>query len=44
VLLGMIARYTNADGHGAALIGERGREVNDFLQKDLRRPRGGARR
>jgi flagellum-specific ATP synthase len=35
VLLGMIARYTAADVIVAALIGERGREVGDFLRKDL---------
>jgi FliI/YscN family ATPase len=35
VLLGMIARYTDADVTVVALIGERGREVNDFLEKDL---------
>lgn len=35
VLLGMIARHTAADVNVIALIGERGREVNDFLQKDL---------
>jgi len=35
VLLGMIARYTEADVTVIALVGERGREVNDFLEKDL---------
>lgn len=35
VLLGMIARNTNADVNVIALIGERGREVNDFLERDL---------
>jgi flagellum-specific ATP synthase len=35
VLLGMIARYTDADVTVVALIGERGREVNEFLDKDL---------
>jgi flagellum-specific ATP synthase len=35
VLLGMIARKTVADVNVIALIGERGREVNDFLEKDL---------
>lgn len=35
VLLGMIARYTSADVIVVALIGERGREVGDFLRKDL---------
>ncbi len=35
VLLGMIARSTNADVNVIALIGERGREVREFLEKDL---------
>lgn len=35
VLLGMIARYTQADVVVVGLIGERGREVGDFLRKDL---------
>ena len=35
VLLGMIARTTAADVNVIALIGERGREVKDFLEKDL---------
>ena len=34
-LMGMIARNTNADINVIALIGERGREVIDFIQKDL---------
>ena len=34
-LLGMIARNTDADVNVIALIGERGREVVDFLQRDL---------
>ncbi|MDR2768651.1 MAG: FliI/YscN family ATPase [Treponema sp.] len=34
-LLGMIARNTNADVNVVALIGERGREVNDFIARDL---------
>ncbi|MCX7930595.1 MAG: flagellar protein export ATPase FliI [Chlorobi bacterium] len=34
-LLGMLARYTSADVNVIALIGERGREVRDFLEKDL---------
>ena len=35
VLMGMIARYTTADVNVIALIGERGREVRDFIEKDL---------
>jgi flagellum-specific ATP synthase len=35
VLLGMIARHTAADVNVVALIGERGREVRDFLERDL---------
>lgn len=35
VLLGMITRYTAADVIVLALVGERGREVGDFLDKDL---------
>jgi len=34
-LLGMIARNTSADVNVVALIGERGREVNDFIEQDL---------
>jgi flagellum-specific ATP synthase len=34
-LLGMIARNTDADVNVIALIGERGREVRDFLERDL---------
>lgn len=34
-LLGMIARNTKADINVIALIGERGREVREFLEKDL---------
>ena len=34
-LLGMIARNTNADVNVIALIGERGREVVDFIESDL---------
>jgi flagellum-specific ATP synthase len=34
-LLGMIARYTEAEVAVIGLIGERGREVNEFLEKDL---------
>jgi flagellum-specific ATP synthase len=33
--LGMLARYTAADVNVVALVGERGREVNDFLARDL---------
>lgn len=33
--LGMIARYAEADVNVISLIGERGREVKDFLEKDL---------
>jgi flagellum-specific ATP synthase len=35
VLLGMIARNTEAEINVIALIGERGREVKDFIEKDL---------
>jgi len=35
VLLGMIARNTSADVNVIALIGERGRELNEFIQKEL---------
>jgi flagellum-specific ATP synthase len=35
VLLGMIARNTEAEVNVIALIGERGREVKDFIEKDL---------
>ncbi len=35
VLLGMIARYTKADVVVIALVGERGREVREFLENDL---------
>jgi flagellum-specific ATP synthase len=35
ILLGMIARNTAADVNVIALIGERGREVREFLEKDL---------
>jgi flagellum-specific ATP synthase len=34
-LIGMIARNTNADINVIALIGERGREVREFIEKDL---------
>lgn len=35
VLLGMIARYTSADVNVIALVGERGREVREFIERDL---------
>ncbi|MCK5417892.1 MAG: flagellar protein export ATPase FliI [Desulfobacterales bacterium] len=35
VLLGMIARKTRADVNVIALIGERGRELNEFIEKEL---------
>lgn len=35
VLLGMMARYTNADVNVIALIGERGREVKEFIEREL---------
>lgn len=34
-LLGMIAQNSSADVNVIALIGERGREVNDFIERDL---------
>lgn len=34
-LIGMIARNTQAEVNVVALIGERGREVKDFIRKDL---------
>ena len=34
-LLGMIARNTNADVNVIGLVGERGREVREFMEKDL---------
>jgi flagellum-specific ATP synthase len=34
-LMGMIARYTEADVNVIALVGERGREVLEFVEKDL---------
>jgi len=35
ILLGMMARNTNADVNVIGLIGERGREVREFLEKNL---------
>ncbi|NOX17051.1 MAG: flagellar protein export ATPase FliI [Chlorobi bacterium] len=35
VMLGMIARNTNADVSVIVLVGERGREVREFIEKDL---------
>ncbi|MFW6236680.1 MAG: FliI/YscN family ATPase, partial [Desulfovibrionales bacterium] len=34
-LMGMIARYTTADVNVIALVGERGREVVEFMEKEL---------
>ncbi len=34
-LLGMMARHTRADVNVIALIGERGREVREFIERDL---------
>lgn len=34
-LMGMMARYTMADVNVIALVGERGREVLEFMEKDL---------
>ncbi|MFW5999111.1 MAG: flagellar protein export ATPase FliI [Halanaerobiaceae bacterium] len=34
-LLGMVARNTEADVNVIALVGERGREVRDFIERDL---------
>ena len=35
ILLGMIARYTSADVNVISLVGERGREVNEFVERAL---------
>jgi flagellum-specific ATP synthase len=35
VLMGMIARKSSADVNVIALIGERGRELNEFIEKEL---------
>jgi len=34
-LLGQVARHTRADVNVIALVGERGREVRDFIERDL---------
>ncbi len=34
-LLGMMARYTTADVNVISLVGERGREVREFVERDL---------
>ncbi|MBI4179683.1 FliI/YscN family ATPase [bacterium] len=34
-LLGMLARYARSDVNDIALIGERGREVKEFIERDL---------
>lgn len=35
VLLGMISRFTTADVNVIALVGERGREVREFIEREL---------
>ena len=35
VLLGMLARYTSTQVSVVSLVGERGREVRDFIERDL---------
>ncbi len=35
VMLGMIAKYTEAQVNVIALVGERGREVREFIERDL---------
>lgn len=35
MIMGMLARYSNADVNVIGLIGERGREVNEFIERDL---------
>ncbi len=39
-MLAMIARYSESDINVIAMIGERGREVGDFLKNDLGPPEG----
>ncbi|MFQ5543306.1 MAG: FliI/YscN family ATPase [Nitrospiria bacterium] len=36
VLMGMVSRFTSADINVIALIGERGREVKEFIEKELK--------
>ena len=43
VLLGMMARYTSADVIVVGLIGERGREVKEFVERILGRRTAAAR-
>jgi flagellum-specific ATP synthase len=35
-LLGMVSRYSKADVNVVGLVGERGRELNEFIEKDLK--------
>lgn len=35
ILLGMMGRFTDADVSVISLVGERGREVNEFIQREL---------
>ena len=35
ILLGMISRFTSAEVNVIALVGERGREVREFIERDL---------
>jgi FliI/YscN family ATPase len=35
MIMGMLARYSSADVNVIGLIGERGREVNEFIERDL---------
>jgi FliI/YscN family ATPase len=35
ILLGMVCRHTQADVNVVALVGERGREVREFIEQDL---------